>query len=120
MSLTLVPMLCAIILKPARAGREAHHASGGVLFRAVSRFYASTLRFTLDHSFMTLLVALGTFGLTGYLYATIPKGFFPVQDTGVIQGVTQASQAISFDKMAKLQQQVGDAILHDPDVESLS
>jgi multidrug efflux pump len=119
-SLTLVPMLCAILLKPAPPGREAHHASGGALFRAVSRFYAATLRFTLDHSFVTLLVALGTFALTGYLYVTIPKGFFPVQDTGVIQGVTQGSQAISFEKMARLQQEIGDAILKDRDVESLS
>ncbi|MDE3176569.1 MAG: efflux RND transporter permease subunit, partial [Pseudomonadota bacterium] len=119
-SLTLVPMLCAILLKPAPPGVEGHQASGGALFRAVHRFYAATLRFTLDHSFVTLLVALATFGLTGYLYVTIPKGFFPVQDTGVIQGVTQANQAISFDKMGKLQQEVADAILGDADVESLS
>ena len=119
-SLTLVPMLCALLLKPASPGGHSHQASGGVLFRTVSRFYASTLRFTLNHSFVTLLVALGTFALTGYLYVTIPKGFFPVQDTGVIQGVTQANQAISFAKMAKLQQQVADVVLKDADVVSLS
>jgi multidrug efflux pump len=119
-SLTLVPMLCALLLKPAPPGGGGHQASGGRLFRAVSRFYASTLRFTLKHSFVTLMVALGTFVLTGYLYVTIPKGFFPVQDTGVIQGVTQANQAISFEKMAKLQQQLADVILKDPDVVSLS
>ena len=119
-SLTLVPMLCAILLKPARPGQHGDHATGGRLFRGVQRFYASTLNFTLDHSFLTLLVALGTFALTAYLYVTIPKGFFPVQDTGVIQGVTQANQAISFDKMARLQQQLADAILADADVDSLS
>ena len=76
-SLTLVPMLCAMLLKPAPPGKHGDQASGGLLFRAIARFYASTLRFTLDHSFLTLLVALGTFALTGYLYVTIPKGFFP-------------------------------------------
>ena len=67
-----------------------------------------------------LLVALGTFLLTGYLYVTIPKGFFPIQDTGVIQGVTQAAEAISFDQMADHQQALAKVILTDPDVESLS
>ena len=119
-SLTMVPMLCALFLKPAPPGGRGHQASGGTVFRAVSRFYASTLRFTLNHSFFTLLVALGTFVLTGYLYVTIPKGFFPVQDTGVIEGVTQANQAISFAKMAKLQQALADVILKDADVVSLS
>ncbi len=119
-SLTLVPMLCAILLKPARPGAKTHHASGGFVFRAVSRFYASTLRIALDFSPVTLMIALGAFALTGYLYVAIPKGFFPVQDTGVIQGVTQAAQAISFEKMARLQQEMGDVILRDPEVESLS
>ena len=74
----------------------------------------------LDYEGITLLVALGTFFLTGYLYVTIPKGFFPVQDTGLIQGVTQAAQAISFDKMATEQQALAQAILKDADVASLS
>ena len=87
-SLTLVPMLCAKLLRPRGKGNE---ASGGRLFRALTRFYASTLRVVLDHQGITLLVALGTFLLTGYLYVTIPKGFFPIQDTGLIQGVTQAA-----------------------------
>ncbi len=117
-ALTLVPMLCALLLKPSAPGR--HESSGGALFRFVQRFYASTLRVALDNSLLTLLVALGAIALTGYLYVEIPKGFFPVQDTGVIQGVTQANQAISFDKMARLQQEVADAILNDADVQSLS
>ena len=74
----------------------------------------------LDHQGITLLVALGTFLLTGYLYVTIPKGFFPIQDTGVIQGVTQSSEDVSFDRMAAQQQALAKAILADPDVESLS
>ncbi len=96
-SLTLVPMMCAKLLRPnAPGGSSQHQASGGRLFRALSYFYARSLTVILDHQPETLFVALGTFVLTGYLYVTIPKGFFPVQDTGVIQAVTQASQSISF------------------------
>ena len=84
-SLTLVPMLCAKLLRP-----QGGEASGGRFFQALTRFYAATLRVALNHQGVMLLVALGTFLLTGYLYVTIPKGFFPIQDTGVIQGVTQA------------------------------
>ncbi len=115
-SLTLVPMLCAKLLRPTGG----HEASGGRLFRALTRFYARTLTFVLNHQTATLLVAIGTFLLTGYLYVTIPKGFFPIQDTGVIQGVTQATQDISFDKMAERQQALAKVVLADPDVESLS
>jgi len=117
-SLTLVPMLCAKLLRP--HGRGGGEASGGRFFRALTRFYAATLRVVLDHQGVMLLVALGTFLLTGYLYVTIPKGFFPIQDTGVIQGVTQAAEAISFDQMADHQQELAKVILTDPDVESLS
>ena len=115
-SLTLVPMLCAKLLRPAGG----HEASGGRLFRALTRFYAATLQVVLNHQGITLLVALGTFALTAYLYVTIPKGFFPVQDTGVIQGVTQAAEHISFDQMAAHQQALAKVVLADPDVESLS
>ena len=111
-SLTLVPMLCAKLLRP----KGGHEASGGRFFQALTRFYARTLTIVLDHQAITLLVALGTFLLTGYLYATIPKGFFPIQDTGVIQGVTQAAEDISFDQMAAHQQALAKAILADPDV----
>ena len=116
-SLTLVPMLCAKLLRPHGHGGE---ASGGRFFQALTRFYAATLRIALNHQGFMLLVALGTFLLTGYLYATIPKGFFPIQDTGVIQGVTQAAEAISFGQMADHQQALAKVILADPDVESLS
>jgi multidrug efflux pump len=115
-SLTLVPMLCAKLLRPSGGGE----ASGGRFFRALTRFYASTLRVVLNNQRVMLLIALGTFILTGYLYVTIPKGFFPIQDTGVIQGVTQAAEDVSFDQMADHQQELAKAILSDPDVESLS
>ena len=115
-SLTLVPMLCAKILRPTGG----HEASGGRLFQALTQFYAASLRTVLDHQGITLLVALGTFLLTGYLYATIPKGFFPIQDTGVIQGVTQSSEDVSFERMANQQQALAKAILADRDVASLS
>ena len=110
-------MLCAKLLRPQGHGGE---ASGGRFFQALTRFYAATLRVALNHQGVMLLVALGTFLLTGYLYVTIPKGFFPIQDTGVIQGVTQAVEAISFDQMADHQQALAKVILTDPDVESLS
>src|ERR1700689_226188 len=116
-SLTLVPMLCAKLLRPHGGGGE---ASGGRFFQALTRFYAATLRVALDHQGFMLLVALGTFLLTGYLYMTIPKGFFPIQDTGVIQGGTQAAEAISFNQMADHQQALAKGSLTDPDVESLS
>jgi multidrug efflux pump len=116
-SLTLVPMLCSKLLRPSGGGGE---ASGGRFFKGLTRLYAATLRVVLDHQGITLLVALGTFLLTGYLYVTIPKGFFPIQDTGVIQGVTQAAEDISFDQMAAHQQALAKVILADPEVESLS
>jgi multidrug efflux pump len=115
-SLTLVPMLCARLLR-ATGG---HEASGGRLFQALTRFYAGTLSVVLDHQGLTLLVAVGTFLLTGYLYVTIPKGFFPIQDTGVIQGVTQSSEDVSFESMASRQQALAKVILADRAVESLS
>jgi multidrug efflux pump len=122
-SLTLVPMMCAKLLRPAERGearRGRRHASGGRFFQTLSRLYARMLNVVLDHQAATLLVALATFALTGYLYVTIPKGFFPVQDTGIIQGVTQAADDIPFAGMAEHQQALAKAILADPDVESLS
>jgi multidrug efflux pump len=119
-SLTLVPMLCSRLLRPSATAGQGGHATGGRFFQWLSRAYGSALTVVLDYQGITLLVALGTFVLTGYLYVTIPKGFFPVQDTGLIQAVTQASEAISFDKMATQQQALAAAILKDPDVASLS
>jgi multidrug efflux pump len=120
-SLTLTPMMCAKLLRPeAGARRGRHHATGGRFFQAVLAWYGRALDVVLNHQPATLLVALATFVLTGYLYATIPKGFFPLQDTGLIQAVTQAAQDTSFAKMAERQQQLADVILRDADVDSLS
>src|ERR1700684_945814 len=83
-------------------------------------FYGRTLKVVLRFQGLTLLVALGTLVLTIFLYIVIPKGFFPVQDTGVIQGISQAPASISFSAMAKAQQDLANVILKDPAVESLS
>ena len=117
-SLTLAPMLCAKLLR-GTSGRRGH-ASGGRFFSWVQRLYARALASALDHEPATLLVALATVALTAYLYADIPKGFFPTQDTGVIEGVTQAAQDTSFEAMARRQQELAAAVLGDADVESLS
>ena len=78
------------------------------------------LKWVLRHQKLTLAVAVGTLGLTALLYVRIPKGFFPQQDTGVIQGITEAAQDISFTAMAGRQQELAAAVLEDTDVESLS
>jgi multidrug efflux pump len=120
-SLTLTPMMCARVLRhnpeerQTRFYRASEHA-----FNKMIDFYGRTLRVVLRYQGITLLVALGTLVLTVFLYIFIPKGFFPVQDTGVIQGITQAPQDISFSAMAKQQQQAAAIILKDPSVESLS
>jgi multidrug efflux pump len=124
-SLTLVPMLCAKLLKPTPEGRrpgddEAAGARGDRLFGYVVRGYSRALAVVLDHQILTLVVATATVALTAYLYVVIPKGFFPVQDTGAIQGVTQADQSISFQAMAQRQQALAGIVLKDPDVVSLS
>jgi multidrug efflux pump len=120
-SLTLVPMACAKLLKPVTEVREnafQRLTRGG--FDRLIDGYAVLLRYVLDHQTATLLVAIGTLGLTVWLYIVIPKGFFPVQDTGLIQGISEAPQSISFSAMAERQQALAAVILKDPDVESLS
>jgi multidrug efflux pump len=120
-SLTLTPMMCARILKhtpPERQGRL-HRASERV-FDEMIAFYGRTLKIVLRIQPLILLVALGTLALTIYLYTIIPKGFFPAQDTGVIQGISQAPETISFPAMADKQQGLASLILRDPAVESLS
>jgi len=120
-SLTLTPMLCAQLLRPGRPDdHRGGHASGGRFFQSLVRRYGDALRVVLRHQTLTLIVALATFVLTGYLYVVIPKGFFPVQDTGIIQGITQAAQTTSFAAMAQHQQDLAGAVLRDPDVDSLS
>jgi multidrug efflux pump len=121
-SLTLVPMMCATLLKSrppsAREGMHAEASSGWLA--PIIRWYGHTLNWVLDHQKATLLVAIATLGITAALYVFIPKGFFPDQDTGLIQGVSEANQTISYAAMAERQQALAQAILRDPDVESLS
>jgi len=120
-SLTLTPMMCSRLLKhrpeaqQGRFYRVSEHA-----FEAVIAFYAKILRFVLRWQTATLLVAVGTLVLTIYQFWTIPKGFFPIQDTGVIQGVSEAAQTVSFPEMASLQQKLTKAIVTDPAVDNLS
>jgi multidrug efflux pump len=120
-SLTLTPMMSARILREhvkgeqSRFYRVSEHA-----FESMIAFYGRTLQFVLRHQTITLLVAVATMVLTVVLYEMIPKGFFPVQDTGVIQGISQAAPTVSATEMAKKQQELAQVILQDPNVESLS
>jgi multidrug efflux pump len=120
-SLTLVPMMCARFLHQEEAiahGRARQWSDRQ--FQAAISGYGRALTWVLDHQSLTLAVAVATLVLTALLYVVIPKGFFPAQDTGLIQGISQAAQTISFEGMADRQQALAAAILADPDVESLS
>jgi multidrug efflux pump len=120
-SLTLTPMMCSRILRhnPQEKQGRFYQASERVFERMIA-FYGRTLKVVLQFQGITLLVALATLVLTIFLYIVIPKGFFPVQDTGVIQGISQAPASISFTAMAKAQQDLAKVILQDPAVESIS
>ncbi len=120
-SLTLVPMLCARLLRhedPDKAGRVARWSERQT--ERVIAGYGRGLDWVLDRQLMTLLVATVTVLITGFLYVAIPKGFFPVQDTGLIQAISQGAPTASYDAMSRGQQALADAILRDPDVTSLS
>ena len=114
-SLTLTPMMCAKLLKPATVDK----AKPDWVERLIGG-YAGWLTWVLKHQTLTLLVAVGTLALTVVLYLMVPKGFFPVQDTGVIQGISEAPQSISFREMSERQQSLARVILDDPAVVSLS
>jgi multidrug efflux pump len=120
-SLTLTPMMCSRILRhtPQEQQGRFYKASERVFERMIE-FYGRTLKFVLGYQTITLLVAAATLILTIVLYILIPKGFFPTQDTGEIQGISQAPATISFAAMAEKQQQLAAIILQDPAVESLS
>ncbi|WLH20822.1 MdtB/MuxB family multidrug efflux RND transporter permease subunit [Pseudomonas simiae] len=121
-SLTLTPMMCARLLKREPKEEEQsrfYKASGAWIDWLIAR-YGSMLQWVLKHQPLTLLVAIATLGLTVVLYLVVPKGFFPVQDTGVIQGISEAPQSISFAAMSQRQQELAKIILADPAVESLS
>jgi multidrug efflux pump len=113
-SLTLTPMLCARLLRA-----EVHHQPDPVFQRIIAA-YGRALTWVLNRQTATLFVALFTLALTVALYVWIPKGFFPVQDTGLIQGISEADQSISYTAMAERQQALAAEILKDPAVASLS
>jgi multidrug efflux pump len=120
-SLTLTPMMSARLLRylpPDRQGR--FYRASERAFENIIAFYGRTLRFVLRHQTVTLLIAVATLVLTVFLYAVVPKGFFPTQDTGVIQGISQASAVTSFESMTQRQQALGEVLLADPAVESIS
>ena len=123
-SLTLTPMLCAVMLRPEHHTDQhtANHAGqqeGGGFFTHLLAWYEEKLDWVLCHQSLTLAVAGGTLVLTVLLYVVVPKGFFPVQDTGVIQGIAEAPQDTSFEAMAGRQRQLAEVILQDPAVESV-
>jgi multidrug efflux pump len=120
-SLTLTPMMSARILRhtpPEKQGRL--YRASERAFASIIAFYGRTLKFVLGYQTITLLVALGTLVLTAILYMTIPKGFFPTQDTGIIQGISQAAASTSFDSMTEKQQGLAKVLLNDPAVDSIS
>ncbi len=120
-SLTLTPMMCARLLHRIPEGEQGRfYRASGAFFDAMIARYALMLDWVLARQRATLLVAVGTLLLTVLLYAFVPKGFFPVQDTGVIQGISEAPQSISFAAMAERQQALADVVLADPAVASLS
>jgi HAE1 family hydrophobic/amphiphilic exporter-1 len=119
-SLTLTPMMCSRLLKAAESKEH------GWLYRFFERgfdgllnVYEAGLKIVLRHRFITLMVMLGTIALTGYLYVVIPKGFFPQQDTGLIIGLSEAAQDISFQAMAERQQALINAVMRDPAVATI-
>ncbi len=120
-SLTLTPMMCSRILRhnPKEQEGRFYRASENAVNKLIA-FYGRTLKVVLRYQPITLLVALATLILTIVLYVEIPKGFFPVQDTGVIQGISQASESISFAAMSERQKELAQVILKDPAVESLT
>jgi len=120
-SLTLTPMMCAKLLRPTKDVRHTRfYRTSENFYDRVIHFYGRTLTWVLRHQTATLLVTAGTLALTLWLYVLVPKGFFPVQDTGVILGVSEAPQTVSFSAMAERQQALSRIILKDSDVQSLS
>ncbi|MFI4901792.1 MAG: efflux RND transporter permease subunit [Burkholderiales bacterium] len=120
-SLTLTPMMAAKLLRHVPESQQSrfYHASGKFFERVIAR-YGRMLNWVLDRQGATLLVALATLALTALLYVIVPKGFFPLQDTGVLQAITEAPQSISFAAMSERQQALAKVILADPAVASLS
>jgi multidrug efflux pump len=120
-SLTLTPMMCSRILKDkAHANQTRFYHWSEKVFNAIIASYGRGLKKVLEHRFITLLVTISTFIATVLLFIVIPKGFFPVQDTGVILGISEAPQTISFANMSERQQKLVDIVLQDPAVDNVS
>jgi multidrug efflux pump len=120
-SLTLTPMMCAKLLRYKKESEQSwFYRASGHGFDAIISVYARMLRWVLRHQTLTQFVTVGTLAATVILYIYVPKGFFPVQDTGAILGVSESEQSISFSAMAQRQQALAEVILQDPDVQSLS
>jgi multidrug efflux pump len=120
-SLTLVPMMCGRLLhRQSELGENAFARVSRRLFEGLTHGYDRALGWVLARQPLILLLAVATLGLTALLYIAVPKGFFPVQDTGVIQGISEAPQSVSFAAMAGRQQALASVILEDPDVVSLT
>jgi len=121
-SLTLTPMMCARLLKrePKEEEQGRFYRASGAWIDWLIKHYGSALQWVLKHQPLTLLVAVASLVLTVFLYMFVPKGFFPVQDTGVIQGISEAPQSTSFAAMSERQQALSKVILQDPAVQSLS
>ncbi|HEY6765098.1 MAG TPA: efflux RND transporter permease subunit, partial [Candidatus Sulfotelmatobacter sp.] len=120
-SLSLTPMMAAKLLKHRKEGEKGRfYEVTEDYYNRVIAFYGRTVKWVLKHQTATLLVTFGTLILTLILYVIVPKGFFPVQDTGVILGISEAPDSVSFDAMAQRQQELAKIILKDNDVESLS
>jgi multidrug efflux pump subunit AcrB len=118
-SLTLTPMMCSRFLAPEshKHGRIYNMIEG--MFAGMLRFYERTLDVALRFRFITLMVFVGTVTLTAVLYVVIPKGFFPLQDVGIMIGITDAAQDVSYDQMSILQKQASDVVMQDPAVASV-
>jgi multidrug efflux pump len=120
-SLTLTPMMCSRLLKQqSEENRSRLYLASERVFDRIVNFYGRTLQWVLKRQTATLLVAVATLVLTIFLYVIVPKGLFPVQDTGIIQAISQAPQTISFAAMAEKQQALADVVLKDPAIDSLS
>ncbi len=120
-SLTLTPMMCSLLLR--QKDEEKHgrlYEASERIFKNTIAFYGRTLKVVLEHQTLTLLITLGTLFATIWLYIVVPKGFFPIQDTGVIMGISDAPESVSFASMSERQLKLAAAILKDPDVASLS
>ncbi|WP_112664529.1 multidrug efflux RND transporter permease subunit [Microvirga flavescens] len=121
-SLTLTPMMASRLLKPESGNRKQSRLSHGMerFFIGLEHAYERALDGVLRHQFTTLLVFFATLAATVYLFIVIPKGFFPQQDTGLIQGTSEAAQDISFKDMMRRQQMLGEIVIRDPDVDTLA